>query len=316
VGFENGDFRHMLMATGTDSEGWQDDSGVDQQKLSWVYQYETDGGLRLDGGFTRTNLNQETAGYVAGPEAYKDSSLRETNPNPEAYRDNESLRVWTRFSQQLDNDWELVATPYFREANLNFIQHFLPGLPTEDSYHRSLGLQLAGYHDMGTGSYLAIGLDAESTEGRLLQSQENPTVGSAFLMGTIPQGKHYDYEVEALQIAPFVHYQHDFGNGWDVSLGLRYEQMDYEYDNLMIDGRTRENGVPCGFGGCRYNRPADRDDDFGEWSPKFGVRYQLNDQHNVQARVQRGFRVPQATELYRLQNAQTVADLDSGEVDS
>jgi outer membrane receptor protein involved in Fe transport len=46
------------------------------------------------------------------------------------------------------------------------------------------------------------------------------------------------------------------------------------------------------------------------------VRYRLNDQYNVQARVQRGFRVPQATELYRLQNAQTVADLDSVQLDS
>ena len=324
VGFDNGDFKHMVLASGTSGDGFQDDSGVDQQKLSWVYQYTTAGGWNLDGGFTRTNLNQETGGYVyydgfPGVEdgtagAYKDDDVRDTNLNPEAYRDNESLRVWTRFSKELDNDWEVVFTPYFREANLNFIMHFLPGTPTEDNEHRSLGAQFASYKTLDANSTLAVGLDVESTTGRLYQFQEN-AIGGGFLARILPQGAHYDYEVDAFQIAPFAHYQRYFDNGWDISLGLRYEQMDYEYDNLMIDGRTDQNGVACPSQ-CRYSRPSDRDDDFGNWSPKFGVRYQINDRHNVQARVQRGFRAPQATELYRLQVNQTVADLDSVELDS
>ncbi|MBT8145817.1 MAG: TonB-dependent receptor [Gammaproteobacteria bacterium] len=319
AGFDSGNFKHMFLATGQNAEGWQDDSGVDQQKLSWVYQYETAGGFQLDGGFTRTNLNQETGGYVVGPDAYKDASLRDTNPNPEAYRDNESFRIWTRVSKELENDWEVVFTPYFREVNLNFIQHFLPGDPTEDSEHRSLGFQFASYKDFSNNSFLALGLDVESTDGRLFQFQENPTQGSAFLQNTIPQGAHYDYEVEAFQIAPFVHYQYYVSEQLDISLGLRWERMDYEYDNLMIDGRTKDNGEACGFGGCRYSRPADRDDDFDNVSPKLGVRYRFNDQHNVQARAQRGFRAPQATELYRLQGANPdvqVARLDSVELDS
>jgi len=316
AGFDYGNFKHIFLVTGQNAEGWQDESGVDQQKLSWRYQYQTDGGYLLDGGFTRTNLNQETGGYVEGPEAYKNSSLRETNPNPEAYRDNESFRVWTRVSKEFDNDWEVVFTPYFREVNLNFIQHFLPGQPTEDSEHRSLGMQFATYKDFSDNAYMAVGLDMETTDGNLFQFQENATEGSAFLRNTIPQGAHYDYEVEAFQFAPFVHYQYYLNESWDVSLGLRWEQMDYEYDNLMLDGRTKDNGEACGFGGCRYSRPSDRDDDFDNLSPKFGVRYRFNDQHNVQARVQRGFRAPQATELYRLQGSQTVADLDSVELDS
>ncbi len=316
VGFDYGNFKHMFLGTGENSEGWQDQSGVDQQKLSWRYQYQTSGGLMLDGGFTRTNLNQETGGYVEGFEAYKDSAVRKTNPNPEAYRDNASFRAWTRVSKELDNNWQVVFTPYFREVNLNFIQHFLPGQPTEDSEHRSLGLQFASYKDFSDRSYLALGLDLETTDGNLIQSQPNPTQGSAFLQATIPQGRHYDYEVEAFQFAPFVHYQYYINDRWDVSLGLRWETIDYEYDNLMLDGNTKDNGEPCGFGGCRYNRPADRDDDFSEVSPKLGLRYRFNDQHSVEARVQRGFRVPQSTELYRLQGSQSVADLDSVELDS
>ncbi len=316
LGMDYGNFKHMFLANGTSENGYRDNSGYDQQKLSWRYQYQTDGGALLDGGFTLTNLNQETAGYVEGTDSYKDDALRDSNPNPEAYRDNQSLRAWTRISKTLDNGWELVATPYYRNTDLVFIQHFLPGAPTEDNKHSSVGLQFASYKDLSTNTMLSFGVDTEVTQGSLGQQQPGPTVGSAFLVGTIPAGKHYDYDVDATQIAPFAHLQHYWENGFDISLGLRYERMEYDYDNKMIDGRTRDNGVPCGFGGCRYNRPADRSDSFGNWAPKLAVRYQINETHNAQLRLNKGYRAPQATELYRLQNNQSVADLDPVEIDS
>ncbi len=316
LGMDYGNFKHMFLANGTSENGYRDNSGYDQQKLSWRYQYQTDGGALLDGGFTLTNLNQETAGYVEGTDSYKDDALRDSNPNPEAYRDNQSLRAWTRISKTLDNGWELVATPYYRNTDLVFIQHFLPGAPTEDNKHSSVGLQFASYKDLSTNTMLSFGVDTEVTQGSLGQQQPGPTVGSAFLAGTIPAGKHYDYDVDATQIAPFAHLQHYWENGFDISLGLRYERMEYDYDNKMIDGRTRDNGVPCGFGGCRYNRPADRSDSFGNWAPKLAVRYQINETHNAQLRLNKGYRAPQATELYRLQNNQSVADLDPVEIDS
>lgn len=316
LGMDYGNFKHMFLANGTSENGYRDNSGYDQQKLSWRYQYQTDGGALLDGGFTLTNLNQETAGYVEGTDSYKDDALRDSNPNPEAYRDNQSLRAWTRISKTLDNGWELVATPYYRNTDLVFIQHFLPGAPTEDNKHSSVGLQFASYKDLSTNTMLSFGVDTEVTQGSLGQQQPGPTVGSAFLVGTIPAGKHYDYDVDATQIAPFAHLQHYWENGFDISLGLRYERMEYDYDNKMIDGRTRDNGVPCGFGGCRYNRPADRSDSFGNWAPKLALRYQINETHNAQIRLNKGYRAPQATELYRLQNDQSVADLDPVEIDS
>jgi len=315
-GMDYGNFKHMFLANGTSENGYRDNSGYDQQKLSWRYQYETDGGTLLDGGFTLTNLNQETAGYVEGTDSYKDDDHRTTNPNPEAYRDNQSFRAYTRISKKLDNGWELVATPYYRNTDLVFIQHFLPGAPTEDNKHSSIGLQFASYKDISTNTMLSIGVDTEITQGALSQGQPGPTVGSAFLVGTIPAGKHYDYEVDATQIAPFAHLQHYWENGFDISLGLRYERMEYDYNNNMLDGRTRDNGKPCGFGGCRYNRPADRSDSFGNWAPKFALRYQFNETYNAQLRLNKGYRAPQATELYRLQNNQSVADLQAVEIDS
>ena len=313
-GSDYGKFKQLFLFNGQSEEGYRADSGVDQQKLSWLYNYTNDNGTEFDGGFTVINLNQETAGFVAGTNAFEDSNLRTTNPNPEAFRDSINTRMWTSISHSVE-DWNLVITPYWRDVNMTFLQHFLPGQPVEDSEHRSLGTQLAGYRDLSSGAQLAIGFDIESTQGNLKQFQPNPTSGSFFLRNSIPQGRHYDYDVDARQLAAFVNYEQSYDNGWDVSLGLRLENVQYDYENNMINGRTNEFGVACRFG-CRYSRPADRDDSFTNLSPKLALSYALNEEHDLQFRAQRGFRAPQATELYRLQNAQTIAELDSVELDS
>ena len=313
-GQDYGNFAQSLYITGVNEEGYRDDSGVDQQKVSWLYEYTLDNGIKMDGGFSYLNLNQETAGYVVGDGGYKDTTMRDTNPNPEAYRDSVNSRIWTRFTME-SGDWEYVLTPYFREVNMNFIQHFLPGTPIEDTEHRSLGFQFAAYRDLGNDSTFSYGLDVESTDGNLFQSQPNPTQGSFFLRNSIPQGAHYDYEVEARQIALFANYETALSDNWRLSIGARAEKMEYDYDNKMVDGRTNDQGVACRFG-CRYSRPGDRNDTFEDISPKIGLSYQLNNNNSLQLRVQRGIRAPQATELYRLQGSQTVADLDSVELDS
>jgi outer membrane receptor protein involved in Fe transport len=84
----------------------------------------------------------------------------------------------------------------------------------------------------------------------------------------------------------------------------------------MLAGNTREDGTECGFGGCLFNRPADRDDSFNQLAPKLGLLYTLSRRMEVYATGMRGFRFPQATELYRLQRQQDVADLKPVILDS
>ncbi|GIS51198.1 MAG: hypothetical protein Ct9H90mP25_6320 [Gammaproteobacteria bacterium] len=60
-------FKQSLYLTGINEEGYRDDSGVDQQKASWLYEYTLPNEIKMEGGFTYNNLNQETAGYVAEP---------------------------------------------------------------------------------------------------------------------------------------------------------------------------------------------------------------------------------------------------------
>lgn len=293
--------------------GYRDDSGFDQQKLTLRHEFS---GEKLDVTTTLslTNLNQETAGYVVGEKAYKDDDLNDTNPNPEAYRDTQTARLASRFDYRIDDISHLVITPYLRYTDMDFLQHFLPGTPLEENGQKSFGLQTAYFRDIGDSLSVVTGVDVEFTDSFLKQSQDAPTTGSAFLVATIPEGQHYNYEVDALMVAPFIHTTWQVDEQFSITAGLRYEMMDYDYNNRMLAGRTDDSGNACGFGGCRYSRPEDRDDRFENWSPKLGFLYDLNDSQQVYLNLAQGYRAPQATELYRLQRAQIEADLDSEEL--
>ena len=246
--------------TVSDDGGFRAQSGYRQHKLSWRQRSE----LRhwqIDAGFTLTDLDQETAGFVVGLDSYRDPVLREQNLDPEAFRDTRSMRGWLTMTRAL-GDNTLTITPYIRDTEMDFRLHFLPGDPLEQNQQSGFGWQSSLRGELSRGWEWAIGIDADFTQGQLRQSQDAPTRGSAFLRETIPTGIHYDYQVDARQLGAFAHVKWRADTRWRVIADLRLESMHYDYDNLSLDGRTRDDGTACGFGGCRYSRPADRRDRF------------------------------------------------------
>jgi len=295
---------------GTSDGGYKHDSGFDQQKAT-VKHRGAAFGFDVTTVFSLTNLNQETAGFINGTDSYKDGQARKENPNPEAYRDSETARLYAIMEKQLSYGADLVVTPYLRRTRMEFIQHYLPGQAIEQNGHESIGILSNWNHNNWT-----VGADIEFTNGFLKENQPNPTPGSAFLVATIPQGAHYDYDIDARTLAVFAQYSKDLTDRTQLKVGTRLEQVEYDYDNNMMTGRTDDTGAACGFGGCRFNRPADRDDSFTNLSPRINITHYLSNDSQLYFQLSRGYRAPQAAELYRLQGGQTVSSIDSEELDS
>lgn len=309
-----GDDDHWLRvdAQGTHTNGYRDATGHDEQKLNVTHATKV-GEFDVRTLLTGTNLNQETGGFVLGYKAYDASTLRDTNPNPEAYRDAWALRLASQWRRAYDNGNELTVTPYLRQSDMKFLQHFLPGQPYEENSQKSVGTQVT--YSGGDSILWRIGAMAEWARGDLYEFQENPATGSAFIVATRPVGVHYDYEVESKNAAVFYDLRVPLTASVDLVHSARAEWLDYEYDNRGLDGNTRDDGTPCGFSGCLYTRPADRSDDFVDFAGRLGIEWRHSDVVASYATVSTGFRAPQATELYRLQSGQTVADLDSETID-
>ena len=294
--------------------GYKDDSGFDQQKLTLRHDY-SGSRLQLTNLLEVTNLQQETATYIEGADAYKDSGRKRDNPNPEAFRDSRLVRAYSRASGTLANGDSWQLTPYLRLADMRFLMHFLPQQPLEENGEKSLGLQSSYSTERFADWLLTTGIDLEWTDGFLKQRQDNPT-SSVF-----PAGKQYDYEVEAQLLAAYVDSEYVLTDRIRVRGGLRLEQQRYDYDNRFTVGRLAEDGSVCvntftGETGCRYTRPADRSDRFRDWSGNLGLYHQLSDRTSSFLRLARGFRPPQASELYRLQNGQLTTAIDSVQADS
>ena len=291
----------------TSTTGYRDDTGFGQHKLVGGAT-GTAGGWNVASTATATLLNQETGGYVGGFEAY-DSPLRRTNPNPEAYRDAWSMRASSAWRRGIVDGRELTVTPYVRRSSMAFLQHFLPGQPLEKNAQSSAGVQFKLAQE-GNWRWTAGAL-LEGFSAALSERQAGPTRGSAFLVGTRPAGTHYDYEVDGLTLAAFYDAGIDLGTTVELVASGRLERNSYGYANRHLVGNTRDDGSACGFGGCLYTRPADRDDSFTNFAGRIGLEFSPQPSRQFYAVAGLGFRPPQTTELYRLQRGQAVADLDS-----
>ena len=301
----------LLSVVHADDGGFRDDSGYRQSKLHASTSFDLSGSdLRI--AFSATDLDQETAGFIVGEDAYRDPLVNRSNPNPEAFRRADSQRLYAVWTLE---ESEIELRPFLRRNEMRFLQHFLPGQPLEENGHVSAGL-IASKSLRFRNAQLLVGFDLEWADTYLRQTQSGPTQGSAFLQETRPEGRHYDYDADSLLAAPWLHSEISVSDNLSVDIGLRAEYVDYDYRNNLLDGNTRDDGTVCGFGGCLYSRPADRSDSFTNLAPKVGMSYALSSRTTVFARLARGFRAPQLTELYRLQNGQSAADLDSERVDS
>lgn len=268
----------------------------------------------LELGVAATMLDQQTAGFIVGQDAYRDPVLRLQNLNPEAYREADSQRLYARWVPDDDHPWAgSEATVFLRRSQMDFLQHFLAGKPREENGQWSGGAMLIHQHtlDPDRGLRLISGLDVELARGELEEFQSGESGN-----GAIPPGQHYDYTAWSALAAPFARLEWPLTPDWLLQLGLRAEYMLYDYDNRMLDGNTRDDGTLCTPAPCRFSRPADGSDDFLNFAPDIGLLYRLTPQLSAYARISRGFRPPQASELYRLQSQQSVADLESETLDS
>ena len=275
-----------------DTEGYRANSGFAQQKARLEAAWQNGAtGYRFS--LSHMNLNQETAGYAT---SYEDESIARANANPDAYRDAEATRAYLRISRDLGDSATLTLTPYMRANEMAFFMHFLPGTPLEENAHDSIGLQTAYARSTARVDYVA-GIDIELTDGELSEVQEGPNV-----FGTkYPQGTHYDFEVEAQVIAPYIHATWALSDKTRLTTGLRWEMTDYDYTNKATDSDNTDTSD--GATGDFLFRVADRSDDFSDVSPKLGLVHELAENRRLFANLARATRAPQVTDLYRLRDS-------------
>ncbi|MFU8830851.1 MAG: TonB-dependent receptor [Wenzhouxiangella sp.] len=300
-------------ANATDAGSFRVDEGYEHQFLTVNHVQPTARG-HWRTTFSSARLDQDTAGFIIGRNSFRDDQARRANLNPEAFRSGTALRLNTRGEWIDEAGTENRLSFFARRSRMTFLQHFLPGQPLERNGQRSGGLQF-DQQRFGDRLDWDWGVDAEVFGGDLFQFQENPATGSPFLVATRPVGRHYDYDVNGQRAGGYLAGTFRFDDNWQLRAGLHADWIRYDYSTDLEPGNRAEDGSECGFGGCLFTRPADRTDRFLNLAPEVTLSRQVGN-GLAWLRIARGFRAPQATELYRLQSGQTVADLDSETLDA
>ena len=284
-----------------DEVGWRDDTGLEQQKLTLIQDFDI-GVWDMEAYLSASNLNQETAGYVEGAEAYEDEALSKENANPEAFRDAWSVRGHLRMSRDFE-DGTLTIIPYARTQWMEFRQHFLPYKGYEENGHDSAGVMTR--FDVASDGPVSVsfGLDGEIASGFLIETQPEPF---GFFPGDarFPVGKHYDYEVDTRSLALWGEATWHVNPDFRVLAGLRAETHHYDYTT---------NIAP--YTGGRFQVPGDRTDAFDLITPKLGAIWTVGDV-DLYANYARGERAPQVSDLYRLQALQVAGEIEPESLDS
>ncbi|NRB37533.1 MAG: TonB-dependent receptor [Pseudomonadales bacterium] len=296
----------MLQTHVTKDKGYKDNAGFEQQKLRFKA-LQQDENWTLTHAFDVANLDQNTATYVEGKDAYKDPDRKKENPNPEAFRKAKSLRLSSDFRFQPNADSELIFTPFARINEMEFLMHFLPVPAIEENGHKSLGFQSAFIRPYNEKVQLSSGFDLDISRGYVKQTQEEIGFSDKF-----PQGEHYNYDVDSRDMAMFIQVDANLSPRWDLSTGIRLQHTSYDYTNNLADGSAcveTEND-------CRYYRPADDTNRFFNWSPHFSLQFEFAPQNYSYLSLSRGYRAPHTSDLYRLESGQILANIDSEEIDA
>ncbi|HEY9032296.1 MAG TPA: TonB-dependent receptor [Pseudomonadales bacterium] len=294
----------IVQAHVTDDNGYKKSSGFDQQKLRYKHRQQVNDWTIVHN-LNLSNLRQQTAGYVQGTNAWRDDDLRDVNTDPDAYRNASSLRYQADIRLAPSDDQLFVVTPYLRSNRMEFLMHFQPGTPLEENGHDSLGVQTAYYRPFTGNTTLVTGFDFDYSYGFLEQYQKT-AVSPLF-----PAGEHYNFTVAASTAAMFLQSRTAWHDSLDMTLGLRYEYARYRYNNKLAANNPCANSPAC-----RYEAPADDALNFYNWSPKFAINWRWLEHQQLFVNLAQAYRAPQTGELFRLENGQDIADIDSEKIRS
>ncbi len=282
--------------------GWRDATDVFQLKGSGVAE-TVFAGWDITAWASASYLEQETADFIQGPDAFKDRDIAKANDDPLAYRDAWSARGAIRLEREFAGG-TLSLTPFARTQQMDFRQHFLPYRGFEKNGHTGIGVMSRFDKEASEQVTWRVGADVDLATGYLRETQPEPF---GFFPGDMrfPVGIHYDYDVDTLVGALWGEVDWAISDRLTLLGGLRGEVHAYDYTT----------DAPVGING-RFNVPADRTDDFDFVTPKLGLVFEAAENLDLYANYARGSRAPQASDLYRLQSQQGVAEAEVETLDS
>ena len=292
------------------SDGWRDHTTSERAELNFRYNTAIDEENLLKIVFNASKTDAEQAdSFNDYANIENGSTAASDDPNyfkalelTDVRRKFDYARLSAEWSNYSYDDIEITLTPYIRYNRNRYVATWNANLPRNDNKIATVGVVQKNRYDAPWGKIIA-GLDAEYTKSDLKYIQDfDINVSSWSGTTTYLAGDLYDYDVDYIAIAPYIHTEVNLAEEMIASFGLRYDYNRFDYTNNLAPNSYDASG--------KYFRPADRSDNFSHLSPKFSLSYRPQSDTNIYLRYANGFRIPQASRLYSMQKGYEEVSLD------
>lgn len=301
----------------THTDGWRDGTEYDRQSANLRWDGYV-GGASLKALFTAANIDQQTAGTSRlSEDDYENDPTK--NLTPISYREVQAYRFSLDYEKE-DADTLLSITPYVRSNTMEYMPNWSLGYDPNitETGHNSLGVQLKYRKDFAPSrTRLVVGADIDYSPGSRLEHSINPVKDADGIYTSYTVNEViYDYDVAYLGVSPYLHVETSLTERTRLTAGLRYDKMQYDYNNNMADGALIITPWDPSTRKVTYNHPSDTTVDFSHLSPKLGLTYLFSDNLNGFASYRRAFRAPSEGDLFRPGKSDASLDLEPVKVDS
>ena len=298
-------WRASLNLTRTD--GWSDQAGYDRQAGTFRWDRAVGNDAMLKAVMSFSKVDQKHVGSLA-PGEY-DNTPRANNI-PFSYRKVDAFRLSAAYERET-GDSLLSITPYVRDNRMEIVPSWTVSYDP-DFYvtkNQSFGFLSKYRKDFDTlRARLIVGLDvdvspgARSEDSLSLNRVTNAFGGTTYSLNTaVAPVRIYDYEVTYRGVSPYVHGEISPTERLRLIAGLRYDDMQYDYDNRFNGGAaTATRGVLGAFPASGwFGHAASTKVGYTHLGPKLGATYAFSPSLNGFLSYSNSFRAPSEGQVFR-----------------
>lgn len=301
----------------THTDGWRDKTDYDRVAGTARWDTILTNGATLDTVLSGSDIDQQTAGSSRlSKDDYKNDPTK--NYYGVSYREVTAIRLSSAYEQEMGNSL-LSITPYFRDNEMEYLPNwsFTYDPSIKKTENQSLGFLLKYRVDLAPyKTRLIVGTDYDYSPGSRKENYIDSVKNSQGIYDSYTiRDRIYDYDVTYTGIAPYIHVETSPVDKLRLTAGLRYDDVEYDYDNKMSSGKFKYYPDSMRWS-MKIVRPEDDTVSFSHWSPKLGATYQFSDNLNAFASYRNAFRVPSEGQIFRPGSNTASLDLDPVEVDS
>jgi iron complex outermembrane recepter protein len=277
--------------------GWRDETGYDRQSVTVRWDHQASAKTHIKTLFAFSDIDQIDPSPLARTVFETDAAVNEF---PIATRAIQAFRLSSSLTTKLGAT-DITLTPFVRTNQMNIVPSWMLSFDpvTYETGHKSAGIVARARRDLGTlNSSLTAGIDFDYSPGfreeyRITTTREGPVYRSYERGGLI-----YDYDVTFRGASPYVQLEARPFGSLHADVGLRYDNISYDYDSRLDALQTGQ-----------HRRPADTKVEFAQVSPKIGLSYELGSAA-IYGSYRHSFRAPSEGQLFRQGSAANTVDLE------